>query len=77
MNHSSLTLYHLLIHCSCTTTTSGAEIHVEERPSAELTSIFDIKIAPDGINAWNPSFDVTPCSLIKVNHRHHHRRHTH
>jgi hypothetical protein len=31
----------------------------------ELTSIFGIKIAPDGINAWNPSFDVTPCSLIR------------
>lgn len=44
---------------------SGAEIFVEERPSAELTSIFDRKIAPDGINVWNPSFDVTPCSLIR------------
>lgn len=47
------------------TMASGAEIHVEERPSSELTSIFDIKIAPDGIPAWNPSFDVTPCSLIR------------
>jgi 5-methylthioribose kinase len=28
-------------------------------------SIFGIKIAPDGIAAWNPSFDVTPCSLIR------------
>jgi S-methyl-5-thioribose-1-phosphate isomerase len=47
------------------TMTSGALIHVEERPACELTSIFDIKIAPDGINAWNPAFDVTPCSLIR------------
>ena len=31
----------------------------------ELTSIFGTKIAPDGITAWNPSFDVTPCSLIR------------
>jgi len=47
------------------TMSSGALIHVEERPACELTSIFDIKIAPDGIDAWNPAFDLTPCSLIK------------
>jgi 5-methylthioribose kinase len=28
-------------------------------------SIFGRAIAPVGINAWNPSFDVTPCSLIR------------
>lgn len=28
-------------------------------------SIFGQKIAPDGINVWNPAFDVTPCSLIR------------
>lgn len=28
-------------------------------------SIFGQKIAPDGIAVWNPSFDVTPCSLIR------------
>jgi len=44
---------------------SGAEIHVEERPGVELTSIFGQKIAPDGIAVWNPAFDVTPCSLIR------------
>lgn len=44
---------------------SGAEIHVEERPAEELTSIFGKAIAPAGIAAWNPSFDVTPCSLIR------------
>lgn len=44
---------------------SGAEIHVEERPGVELTSIFGQKIAPDGINVWNPAFDVTPCALIR------------
>ena len=31
----------------------------------ELTSIFGINIAPEEIAAWNPSFDVTPCSLIR------------
>lgn len=43
---------------------SGAEIFVEERAGDELTSIFGHKIAPDGINVWNPAFDITPCSLI-------------
>lgn len=47
------------------TMSSGALIHVEERPAVELTTIFGKQIAPDGINAWNPSFDVTPCSLIR------------
>lgn len=27
--------------------------------------MFGQKIAPAGINVWNPAFDVTPCSLIK------------
>lgn len=43
---------------------SGAEIHVEERPADELTSIFGQRIAPVGISVWNPAFDVTPCCLI-------------
>jgi 5-methylthioribose kinase len=44
---------------------SGAEIHIEERPGSELTTIFGHKIAPDEISVWNPAFDVTPCSLIR------------
>lgn len=44
---------------------SGAEIHIEERPAEELTSLFGQKLAPDGINVWNPAFDVTPCHLIR------------
>jgi 5-methylthioribose kinase len=30
-----------------------------------LSRIFGQKISPDGIGVWNPSFDVTPCSLIQ------------
>ncbi|KAJ1441554.1 translation initiation factor fusion with methylthioribose kinase [Ochromonadaceae sp. CCMP2298] len=44
---------------------SGGEIEIEERPSKELTTIFGRSIAPEGINAWNPAFDVTPCVLIR------------
>ena len=47
------------------TMASGAEIEIEERSPEELTSIFGQRIAPEGISAWNPAFDVTPCALIK------------
>ncbi|KAF4554080.1 Methylthioribose-1-phosphate isomerase [Elsinoe fawcettii] len=61
------------------TTKSGADIVVEERPGHELTFIkgpkvhgMDIvpgtaetvKIAANGIDVWNPAFDVTPAELI-------------
>ena len=45
-------------------TPDGSCIHIEERPEAELTTIFGQRIAPEGIKAWNPAFDVTPCHLI-------------
>ena len=44
---------------------SGADIEIEERPAAELTSIAGVVIAPPGIGVWNPAFDVTPSSLIR------------
>jgi 5-methylthioribose kinase len=47
------------------TMASGAQIHIEDRPADELTTIFGQRIAPEGINVWNPSFDVTPCTLIQ------------
>lgn len=52
---------------------SGDEIVIEERPAHELTSLTGVdtegvkrtvKIAADGINVWNPAFDVTPKDLI-------------
>jgi len=43
---------------------NGKQIHIEERPADELTKIFGQNIAPNGINVWNPAFDVTPASLI-------------
>ena len=43
---------------------NGSSIHVELRPSNEMTTIFGKNIAPESIDAWNPAFDVTPCSLI-------------
>jgi len=39
---------------------SGEEIVIEERDSMELTHIENIRIAPEGVEVYNPAFDVTP-----------------
>ncbi|MBF0441396.1 MAG: S-methyl-5-thioribose-1-phosphate isomerase [Oligoflexales bacterium] len=44
--------------------TSGSGIPVEMRDSMEISHIFGSRIAPEGINILNPSFDVTPHNLI-------------
>jgi len=43
---------------------SGAAIPIETRPMDEVTSLGGQRIAPEGVEAWNPSFDVTPAELI-------------
>ncbi|PSK57901.1 Methylthioribose-1-phosphate isomerase [Elsinoe australis] len=60
-------------------TRSGADIIVEERPGHEMTTVKGprmnglniipgtaetVKIAANGIDVWNPAFDVTPAELI-------------
>lgn len=60
-------------------TASGEDIVIEERPGEEVTMLkgprFDgvdldlskteiVKIAANGIDVWNPAFDVTPAELI-------------
>jgi len=42
----------------------GREIPIEERDKNEVESVMGKKIAPDGINVYNPSFDITPSHLI-------------
>ena len=37
---------------------TGENIPIEERPAGELFS------GLEGVNVWNPAFDVTPASLI-------------
>jgi len=39
---------------------SGAEIPIEERNPEEVTSIKGVRLAPKGVAAANPAFDVTP-----------------
>lgn len=43
---------------------NGDEIEIEERSSEEVTHIKDVKIAPEGIDVYNPAFDVTPWKYI-------------
>jgi len=43
---------------------SGAEIPIEERSSREVTDIAGMRIAPEGVNAAHPAFDVTPARLV-------------
>lgn len=45
-------------------TSEGADITIEERDPAEITSPFGIETAPRGVKAHNPAFDVTPAELI-------------
>ncbi len=43
---------------------SGDLIPIEERPAEEVTHVLGQPAAPEGQNAYNPAFDVTPASLI-------------
>lgn len=44
---------------------SGESIHIEERDRTEISHMwYENPMAPDGINVFNPSFDVTPYHLI-------------
>jgi len=45
-------------------TASGADIPIEERDPAEVTHIAGIAIAPAGVPAAHPAFDVTPRELV-------------
>ena len=44
--------------------TSGYQIPIEERSPEEVTHIRGVAIAPVGVRAANPAFDVTPHSYI-------------
>lgn len=43
---------------------SGDEIPIEERSPEELLGYQGIPVAPSGLPAENPAFDVTPCRLV-------------
>lgn len=43
---------------------SGSYIPIEERDLEEVTHFRGVSVAPKGVGAFNPAFDVTPSSLI-------------
>jgi len=43
---------------------SGDEIPIEERDPREVTTILGRRVAPEGVEALCPVFDVTPARLI-------------
>ena len=45
---------------------SGEAIPIEERDSEEITHGFGKQTAPEGIDVYNPAFDVTPAELIRA-----------
>ncbi len=45
-------------------TPSGDLIEIEERDPGELLGVSGSRTVADGIQAWNPVFDVTPAELI-------------
>ncbi|MEZ5279332.1 MAG: S-methyl-5-thioribose-1-phosphate isomerase [Acidimicrobiales bacterium] len=45
-------------------TPSGADIDIEDRGPVEVASVMGHPTAPQGIDAINPAFDVTPAAMI-------------
>jgi len=43
---------------------SGEEIPIEQRDPSEVTRWGERQIAPDGIDVYNPAFDVTPAANV-------------
>ncbi len=44
----------------------GSEIPIEQRDPEEITHGFGRRTAPEGVNVYNPAFDVTPAELIEA-----------
>jgi methylthioribose-1-phosphate isomerase len=43
---------------------TGGDIPIEERDGTEVREVGGRQLAPDGVQVFNPVFDVTPASLI-------------
>lgn len=39
---------------------SGQQIPIEQRNASEVTHVYGVHVAPDGVAVENPAFDVTP-----------------
>lgn len=47
-------------------TPDGAAIPIEERSASEVLEVKGLRIAPEGTEAYNPAFDVTPARLVSA-----------
>lgn len=47
-------------------TADGNAIRIEQRDPGEVLALGDRRLAPAGVDAWNPVFDVTPAELVDV-----------
>ena len=45
---------------------TGDQIPIEQRPAEEITHGFGRQTAPDGVDVYNPAFDVTPARYIRA-----------
>ena len=45
-------------------TPDGSSIEIEQRSAAEVTNFGSRRTAPDGVDAFNPAFDVTPARYV-------------
>ncbi len=45
---------------------TGAEIEIEERSPSEVTEFRGVPVAPEGVVALNPGFDVTPARYVSA-----------
>jgi methylthioribose-1-phosphate isomerase len=46
------------------TLASGDEIPIEQRAASEVTHVYGVPVAPEGIAVQNPAFDVTPARYV-------------
>jgi methylthioribose-1-phosphate isomerase/methylthioribulose-1-phosphate dehydratase len=42
----------------------GGEVDIEERAAAEVLGVAGRQVAPQGVAAYNPAFDITPADLV-------------
>ena len=45
-------------------TATGAEIPIEQRDPREVTHVGELRLVPEGVEVFNPAFDVTPARLV-------------
>ncbi len=45
-------------------TATGDAIPIEQRSPDEVLMLAGRRVAPEGVSAWNPAFDVTPAELV-------------